>query len=132
MAILASVIAGVLIGGGVAAGMAVSGSAAANATIQASENAMKGTIESAKMQADAQKHISDNEKSNADADRAIRVKESARDAQMTERWFAYLDTMRGDDSDIDHATLVTRQGDTQQSRRIDLNERSVPNTEYSI
>lgn len=132
MAILVSVIAGVLIGGGVAAGMAVSGSAAANATIQASENAMRGTIESARLQADAQKHISDNERHNAGEDRAIRVRENQRDAQMTERWFAYLDTMRGDDSDIDHATFVTRSGDTQRSQRFDLNERSVPNTEYSI
>ncbi|MBF0491371.1 MAG: hypothetical protein HQM15_01145 [Deltaproteobacteria bacterium] len=111
--------------------MYFSGSAAAEATKQASENAMKGTIESSRLQADAQIHISDNERHNADADRAIREKENAHDAQMTDRWFSYLDNMRGDDNSIDQATLVTRQDGVQQSRRIDLSERQVP-TGYSI
>lgn len=125
----ATLLASVIIAGGVAAGMAVSGSASANATIKASENAMKGTIESARLQADAQKHISDNEKSNADADRDLRKLQDRRDAEMTQKWFAYLDQVTTQGEDFAHAERIHNDGTT---TRISLEERRLPSPSRNL
>lgn len=110
------------IGAGVAYGQSEAAKKSAEATILSSENNKIGTIESARLQALAQQHISDNEFNTAGADRSLREHQEKADLQQSDRWFSMIDNLQAED--LDEMVVSDRRS---QNMRFDLRGRRSPN-----